>query len=54
MEIFKTCARIVGRAFLTESNWLLRLRLIKKFFGVAVNTWETMRLFGPVQSAEKR
>jgi len=32
---------------------LARLVLLRKFFGVAVNTWEQMRLFGDVPSVDK-
>jgi hypothetical protein len=54
LEVFRLCARIVGRSILAQPNWLLRVQLIRKFFGVAVDTWEQMRLFGPVQSAKRR
>lgn len=36
-----------------EPNILARLTLLKRFFGVAVNTWETMRLFGDAPSVDK-
>ena len=50
---FKIAARIVGKAIALQPNTLLRLGLLKRFFGVAVNTWEQMRLFGDVLSVDK-
>lgn len=52
-ELFKVAAKIASRAILSQQNLLLRLRLIKKFFGVCINTWETLSLLGPVQSATR-
>lgn len=54
MEVFKFAARMVGRSILSEKNLLLRLRLIKKFFGVCVNVWETYSILGHVNSAGRR
>ena len=51
--IFQMAARIIGRAIASEPNMLARLVLLKRFFGVAVNTWEQMRLFGDVPSVDK-
>lgn len=53
IEVFQMAARIVGRAIMRERNTLARLALLKRFFGVAVNTWEQMRLFGDALSAGK-
>jgi len=52
MELFRLAARIALNAILSEKNLLLRLRLIKKFFGVCVNLWEKHSILGPVPSAE--
>ncbi len=48
--IFQMAARVIGRAIAAEPNMLARLVLLKRFFGVAVNTWEQMRLFGDAPS----
>ena len=53
IALFQMAARIVGRAIAQEPSLLLRLTLLKRFFGVAVNTWEQMRLFGDVPSVDK-
>jgi len=52
-ELFQLAARIAGRAILTQPNLLLRLRLLKKFFGVCINTWETLSVLGPVHSVTR-
>jgi hypothetical protein len=52
MELFRLASRIALQAILSEKNLLLRLRLIKKFFGVCVNLWEKHSILGPVPSAE--
>jgi predicted RNA-binding Zn-ribbon protein involved in translation (DUF1610 family) len=53
-ELFKLAARIAGRAIMTEKNWLLRLQLIRKFFGVVVNVWEKESILGSVHSVTRR
>jgi hypothetical protein len=53
VALFKLAARIAGRAILSQPNMLLRVRLVKKFFGVCVNTWETLSILGSVHSAVK-
>lgn len=52
-EKFRVCAEMVAQEIKREDNVLVRLRLLKKFFGVAVNEWERQRLF-PVQSADSK
>jgi hypothetical protein len=54
VELFKLAASIAAKAILSEKNFLLRLRLIRKFFGVCVNVWETQSILGPVLSAARR
>jgi hypothetical protein len=53
IELFQLAARIAGRAILSQPNLLLRFRLVKKFFGVCVNTWETLSVLGPVHSVTR-
>lgn len=53
MAAFLIAAKIVGKAILLQPSVLLRLSLLKRFFGVAVNTWEQMRLFGDAPSVGK-
>ena len=47
MELFTLAAKVAGRAILSQPNLLLRLRLVKKFFGVCVSQWETLSVLGP-------
>jgi hypothetical protein len=51
--VFKVAAHIAARAIMSQDNILLRLRLIKKFFGVCVNQWEHLSILAPAPSAAK-
>ncbi len=53
VELFKLAARVAGRAILSQKNLLLRVRLVKKFFGVCINQWETLSILGPVRSVTR-
>jgi hypothetical protein len=53
VELFKLAARVAGRAILSQPNLLLRVRLVKKFFGVCVNQWETLSILGSVRSVTR-
>ena len=50
IDAFKLAARIVGKAIMLQPNTVARFALLRRFFGVAVNTWEQMRLFGDAPS----
>ncbi len=54
VQVFKLAAHIAGQAIMSQPNVLLRLRLVKKFFGVCINRWETLSMFGPVHSVTRR
>ena len=51
-EMFKAAADIAHKVFLAEPSILLRLALLKKFFGVCVNVWEKDNPFCPAPSVE--
>jgi hypothetical protein len=51
-EKFKIAAEIALKVFLAEPSILLRLALLKKFFGVCVNVWEKNNPFCPAPSVE--
>ena len=53
VELFNLAARIAGRAILSQPNLLLRVRLVKKFFGVCINQWEMLSILGPVRSVTR-
>jgi len=53
VQVFKVAAHIAGQAIMSQPNLLLRLRLVKKFFGVCVNQWETLSMLGSVPCAVK-
>lgn len=52
-EKFRVCAEMVGNEIKREPSIVVRLLLLKKFFGVAVNEWERQKLF-LVPSADKK
>lgn len=45
-EMFKSAAEIVAKLLARESCWMQRMRLMRKFIGVACTVWE-MRGFLP-------
>jgi len=53
VQLFRLAAHIAGRAILSQPNFLLRVRLVKKFFGVCINQWETLSILGPVHSVAR-
>ncbi len=53
IAVFKIAAHIIAEAVMSQPCLLVRMRLIKKFFEVAINQWELLSMFGPVHSATR-